>query len=483
LPRWIFECVNKNNTTALREVVGQFVAIIDDRRLRRVRMISDVMGLRPWFVGRCEERLVCGSDIWAIQEAGLNRGSVNYDAVASWLRYAYDCTGQSLLGDFPHIGFGVVGTWAAGVYSEKPYAVFTGGDNTPTLPTLLENIHETLSRSFDAVTRELDQVQIALSGGYDSRYLAALAVERSHLKVEAFCICDREAEGLAASMVAEELGLSLQTLKTNGSPWNTFDDPYFFTAGGFPMTKQFSYAAASQRPGVPCLNGFLGDPMIRGTLDRIGNKLASETTEDLAVAFQRNQHHRLSRFDLIDGNIVGRCDERMLAVWRKQMSLWMHTGHQFAATSFFTRQRHYMANIFLQHLDITEAIAPFTAYDVIQCKLQNVASCFTWETYDALFRRYFPKIAHVPHNSKMGEKNVLHPSPSRCTKKWAARVLKALAMPGSLRILNRRKSIPQLIGALMGRRDLETVSLFAYRLLLLERRSQQSGVALDWTEI
>jgi hypothetical protein len=83
----------------------------------------------------------------------------------------------------------------------------------------------------------------------------------------------------------------------------------------------------------------------------------------------------------------------------------------------------------------------------------------------------------------MGEKNVLHPSPSRCTKKWAAQVLKALALSGSLRALNRRNSIPQLIGALMGRRDLETVSLFAYRLLLLETRSRQSGLEFDLGKI
>jgi len=26
-------------------------------------------------------------------------------------------------------------------------------------------------------------------------------------------------------------------------------------------------------PGIPCLNGFIGDPMIRGTLDRADKKL------------------------------------------------------------------------------------------------------------------------------------------------------------------------------------------------------------------
>ena len=64
---------------------------------------------------------------------------------------------------------------------------------------------------------------------------------------------------IAATAVARGLGLSLEVLHTDGSIWNMYAEPYHFTPGGFPVTKQLSFVAASQWPGLPCLNGFVGE--------------------------------------------------------------------------------------------------------------------------------------------------------------------------------------------------------------------------------
>jgi Asparagine synthase len=480
---WIVDKVSTGQIAALRQVAGMFIVLIDDRSHRRVRMISDIMGLRPWFIGRHKGRLVCGSDVWTIHDAGFNSGGVNYDAVASWLRFGYDGTAQSLFIDYPAIGPGVVATWENGAYSETPYAVFTGGQETPTQAQIVEKIHQDVSRAFDALTADLDHVTIALSGGYDSRYLAALASRRKHLKVEAFTVRDREAEGAAAQMVGDALGLSVEILRTDGTVWNFYDEPYHFTAGGFPMTKQTSYFAASQRPGVPCLNGFIGDPIVRGTLDRIDGRLEREIREDLAVIYQQHWRGAPARLDLLDEKVVQRCDERTLAMWQKHLKTYAPTGHPIFAFGMFVRQRQYISNNFLQHLSVSEALVPFVTWDVLQYKLSNDASCYSFEIYEALFRLFFPEIAHVPHNSKMGAANELNPRPSHWTKHWASQVLKGISRSGCMPLVNRRKSIPRLIGALMGRRGLDVAALFLYRLYMLEERLRNSGVNFDWRAI
>jgi hypothetical protein len=485
LLQWILQRVNAGEQSALTQVVGLYVILIDDRKNHRVKMIADHMGLRPWFVGQSKGRLVCGSDVWAIADSGFDTGGINYDAVASWLRYNYDCTGQSLFAGFSQLGFTSIGTWENGKYSEAPYAIFTGGDNKPPTAEIVERIHHDMTRTFDAIARDLDHVSIALSGGYDSRYLAALASKRKHLKVEAFSVRDREAEGIAATMVAEGLGLSLQVLRTDGTIWNMYDEPFHFTPGGFPMTKQLSHFAASQRPGVPCLNGFIGDPVVRGTIDRAEAKLEREHTDDLAVVFQRIHRvkHIDARFDLLDPAIVKRADERTLNVWRRQMAKWTHTGHPFVTTNLFVRQRHYLANNFLQHMDVAEAIVPFTSFDLLQYKFQNDPTAYTFQTYEALFKAFYPEIAQVPHNSKMGSKNDLHPIPSRCEKQWATAVMRGLSRSNCLTLVSRKKSIPRLIGALMGRRDVDVVPRFLNRLLLLDQRLNRAGIAFDWNAI
>ncbi|MDB5358133.1 MAG: hypothetical protein JWN24_4586 [Phycisphaerales bacterium] len=485
LLKWILGVVNSGDASALCQVVGTFIILIDDRRSRRVRMVSDVLGLRPWHVGQDRGHLVCGSDVWSIQQAGFDMGGVNYDAVAAWLRMIFDCTEMGLFKNFPPIGYGVVATWDAGGYSESRYFKIEGGLKTPPPEELIEGMHRRISRTFDALTRDLDRVSIALSGGFDSRYLAALGVKRKDLKIEAFCVCDEESEGIGASMVAQALELPLQVLRTDGSIWNMYAEPFHFTPGGFPITKQLSYVAASQRPGVPCLSGFFGDPMNRGSLDRLEEKLEREIQEDLPVAYHRSfvSKHTLARFDLLDPKVIERSDERILEVLRRRFAQWTHTSHPILGVSLVAQQRHYMSNNILQHLNVAEALIPFFSWESIQFKMQNDAACFSYDVYGKLLDTYFPQMSHIPHNSKIACGNHSVVRPSRCTRKWAMAVLAGLPRSNCMSLLNRRKAVPRLIGALMGRRDVEVVAMFLYRLHLLDERCRRCGVAFDWDEI
>ena len=482
LLRWMTAVAMADDVTPLRDVSGLYVLLIDDRRRRRVYMVSDIMGVRPWFIGQYKGRLVCGSEVWPIHDAGLNEGGLNYDAIASWLRYAYDCTGQSLLADYAQIPPASVTVWEHGSTTQKPYATYAANDAMPSRDELIQTIHAGLSRTFDAQTRHLDRVQIALSGGFDSRYLAALASRAKHLKIEAFSVQDRPAEGIVAKRVAAELKLDLQVLATDGSIWNMYDEPYHFTAGGFPITKQLSYFAASQRPGVPCLNGFLGEALIRGTLDRAHGKRPGETIGDPAIPFASAQRlkHTQARFDLLDQAFLSRCDERALSVWRRQFARHGQPHHLFAATALFVRQRHYLSNNFLQHLDVAEAIVPFHSFITLQNKFAYDDSCFAFETYEALLARLFPEIGAIPHNSRMGATNDLNPARSRATRQWCAAVLRGLSDRDRLPMVSRRKAIPRLLGALAGRRDVEVVPLFLYRLHLLDTRLRRRGLPIRW---
>jgi len=485
LLKWIIDVVNSADHSRLREVVGTFVILIDDRRNNRVRIVSDVLGLRPCHVGQQDGRLVCGSEVWLLQQAGFDMGGVNYDAVAGWLRLLFDCTEQGLFNGYPPISYGVVATWQGGNYSESRYFEIKGGQEKPPTEQVIEGAHERVSRTFEALTRDLDAVSIALSGGYDSRYIAALATARDHLKIESFCVCDRESEAVGAEQVAEALGIPLQLLRTDGSTWNMYAQPFTFTPAGFPMTKQVSYVAASQRPGVVCLSGFFGDPIVRGSLDRLDKKLEHEINEDLPDFYRKSflASHKVARFDLLDPTLLKRSDERINAVLRRRFDQWMHTGHPILYVSLFAQQRHYMSNNIIQHLHVAEAITPFVNWESIQFKMQHDATCFSYDVYKKLLDKFFPQLSHIPHNSTLGAKNVRPSNPSRCTKQWARAVLSGLANPKCLTRLSRRKAIPRLIGAAMGRRDVEVVAMFLYRLFLLDQRLRKAGVDFDWDQI
>ncbi|HET6248877.1 MAG TPA: asparagine synthase-related protein [Tepidisphaeraceae bacterium] len=485
LLQWIAAAAGGHDISQLRFLVGTFVVLIDDRKNRRVLMVSDIIGIRPWFVGQHQGRLVCGSDVWEIQKAGIDMGGINYDAVASWLRFIWDCSGQSLFKNFAEIGYGSLGRWENGAYVEKKYFTLTGGLNQPTQAELFDGIRQRVSRTFDAVTRDLTQISLPLSGGYDSRFMAALAAKNKRLEVEAFCVRDREAEAIAATMVAEALDLKLRVLETDGTMWNMFAEPYHFTPGGFPITKQVSHLIASQRPGVPLLSGFFGDPTVRGSQDRLHGLNERQTTEELAVAYRRAFiiNHRLARFDLIDEKIIARADERILNLLRQRLAVWEYTGHAFLGVTLFFHQRYFMGNNVTQLLHVTDPIIPFASWELIDYKMQNDPSLYDYTMYKNLLADSFPEIAHIPHNCQMGAKNESSPRRSDCTTGWAAAALRAIMHKGNLSLLSRRKTLPRLLGSLAGRRDQEVLALFLYRLLLLENRLRQGGIMFDWNEI
>ena len=136
-----------------------------------------------------------------------------------------------------------------------------------------------------------------------------------------------------------------------------------------------------------------------------------------------------------------------------------------------------MSNNFLQHLDVAEAIVPFVAWDVLQYKLQNDSTCYTFGTYEALFKTFFPEIADVPHNSKMGaeERPGADPQPLQ-QGVGGIRVAGIYEQsPPAVRqpeksdsALDRRTDGPSRRGS--GQR------MFLYRLFLLDQRLSRSGI-------
>ena len=136
----------------MRELHGHFLIAIDDRRQGTISFISDVLGLRPWYVNASQGRLISGSDVPTLCRAGLCAGEVDYDAVASWLRYNFDCTGGSIARDYKRLAPGAVSTYdAAGrLVSRLEYASLEFGYQRRDPDALIDTLHQLASTSFDA---------------------------------------------------------------------------------------------------------------------------------------------------------------------------------------------------------------------------------------------------------------------------------------------------------------------------------------------
>ena len=124
-------------------------------------------------------------------------------------------------------------------------------------------IHAIVKSSCKTVFSQHGKLNISLSGGYDSRYLLAMALEANVAIDKVVTVGYPIEEGEIAAQVASVLGVRLDTLSVEGSVWDIYDSVFQFTPDGFPITKHVSYCLPNLHPGVPVVNGYLGGPLLR----------------------------------------------------------------------------------------------------------------------------------------------------------------------------------------------------------------------------
>jgi hypothetical protein len=207
-----------------------------------------------------------------------------------------------------------------------------------------------------------------------------------------------------------------------------------------------------------------------------------ETTEDLAQVLMRVHDAQANRFDLLDPGFAAKVKESARRALETAVERGRPSGKPFLHVLFYNRQPYYIANNFLEHLDVSEAILPFYNAGLLKLRFSHDYSCFNWALYERLLRTQFPQIADIPHNSKLPVTSGIAKVSGR-SRRWAVRLLSVLAQPGRLSMVSRRKAIPRLLGVVAGRRDVEVVAVFLWRLWLLEKRLREANLEFDWERV
>ena len=481
LLEWCMRVIAEKRYECFRELLGIFVILIDEPVQHRLTFVTDILGVRPMFLTNQNGRIVFGSDVWALQEAGVGYGKINYDAVCAWIVYGYNCTNQSLFTNLRRLAAGSVTVFREGQETEFSYATFESSSLVLPTDRIVEDIHAITSSVVRTLVSKHPKVNFALSGGYDSRYLLALSSSLTSTSLECCTVSFTKEEKGISQEVAASLGLPLKEIPVGSSIWDLYDHAFHFAGDGFPISKFVTYCVAQQSPGVPMVNGFMGDSLIRGSKDKFLGKYEKEVDGDLVDVLQ--QKHMMSNCHGFRSEKATRILARSRVPMEHAVKKGITLGKVFAWADFYYRQRFYISNNFLQHSHLSDALLPFYSWNLLAYKMGHDYSVFTPEVYQGIFKRYFPRLSQIPRTSDTPPSRQKIFGVAQCTKRWAREIFPCVLTNQRLSLLEKKRCIPLMAAGMIGMRKAESSVFLFKRLHLLEETSRHFGVDFDWEAI
>ncbi len=278
---------------AVKAFAGQFAFALWDREAHALHLVRDRLGEKPLYYGWMGDTLLFGSELKALRAHPAWRGSINRDALTSYLRHGCVPAPYSIYD---------------GIQKVEPAAIVTirGRAASSARYWLLEDVvHQGVAnplvgdddRIFDQVESELRRIvgqqMVAdvplgafLSGGIDSSLVVALMQAQSSLPVRTFTIGFEESgynEAEHAKAVARHLGTDHTELYVRPEEARAviprlpsmFDEPFADSS----QIPTFLVARLARQHVTVALSGDGGDELFGGYYryflgDRIWHRLA-----------------------------------------------------------------------------------------------------------------------------------------------------------------------------------------------------------------
>ncbi len=492
LLNWCSEVIDKDDLSPLRELLGTFVIAIDDRKNNKITIINDVLGVRPFYVGKHNSRLVAGSDVLAICKAGLSHGIANYDAIAAWIYYNQPIDGQAVVTDYHRMPPMSVRTYRSSgeLVCDRTYGPLPFDRIEAPIEQIVDESHAAAAHALQIQLRDHGEVNFPLSGGYDSRLLFAIASKQHQTQIHAATLCTRSSESTLAQQVASALGQPLQLLRGRSRILDLYDDPFAFTSGGFVTGRNLTSFLARRMPGMPIVSGFMGDGTMRGSMLAAGNAHFAKDDQKLTIDDQLEVvHKRFTMFGLrlhllhksLRDRIVTRAQDQL----RQFLSRHQTSGKPLLSADLFSRHRNYYASVFQQYMDEAETIIPYASWGVLSSRVKYAIPCHNERNYPMIFARHYPQLANIPHTSQLpkptGEKPPV--AATRHLRRWSADLAAATIMTDLLEGCRKRTLLKLLPSGLLGESNYEREIIFAHKMLVFERSLRKNHIAFSWDRL
>ncbi|MCP2731285.1 hypothetical protein [Limnofasciculus baicalensis] len=233
----IVESDYQNAAQALTKFDGAFAALYWDANARKLAIVTDILGMQPLYMARCQGVLLLASEIQALAASGLIDLEMDSAAWGAFVTFGHFIGNRSSLKQVERVAPGSIIIYDPDndTISENPYWQWPSPQPEMRLEDLdTEALVDIIEQDIKAYLTYHQPGTILLSGGLDSRLILAIL---SKIGIQPNgVVLDHEdeffgADGIYARLVAKKLGVPLQNISS---------DPNFFSSPQYLDYLQFN---------------------------------------------------------------------------------------------------------------------------------------------------------------------------------------------------------------------------------------------------
>ena len=242
-------------------------------------------------------------------------------------------------------------------------------------------------------------VNLLLSGGWDSRYVLAHLLDRGGDKTNLrLTTVDHFGEAETALKVAQAAGLELEIITGTPYPDDSFEQPFTRTLEGLSFTKHAANIAAARYPGVPAIQGYLGDSLVRGKNARQFSFHNGMTVRE--QAWEIADKLRAVARGVLHDDVLQAIRDRAIALAETIVSSPM-AAKPAETFDIYGRQRRYIVNNFLQHIETNEVYLPFCSWELVSHYLYAGNNYLNDDLYPEMFRARYAELGNIPRHKNV----------------------------------------------------------------------------------
>jgi len=475
---WAVSAVAEGRYGELKRLQGVFALIVVDWAKRTVTVVSDLLGIQPFYLARREGVTILSDR--AEVAAKIVGPKIDRVGFATWLYFGAPLVDRTLFDSVYRVSPATATVVEGSGVRKHAYWAPVADEQKITQEQLMDELCDEFAASVSRLLAPYDCATVLLSGGFDSRFALLTALREGGHAIDAITVPYTEAERSIVDDLVSMTGIQCQRVRISGALWDEFDSMWFRHGDGYAVTKNLTHLCVTNREAKgPFIDGSIASVSV--WCHTADPEVGPPANKRDAQEFVWKAHGKSCPTFCFRKDVLRRL-ESIARQGADEQSDALGWDSKFCLKwDMYQDERRFTSVNFLQYADLAPSVQPFYDRALIERRLKHSNKLFNKDFYHGMLKRRFPGTGDLPHSSDLPKGKDTVYAFSRTL--WRHLPELVLFIRRNRNVLNVSWLIPRVSTYGLGWKKHMYVVLQLMRLMKMESELKRQGIAQDLSEL